>query len=244
MPTSDTAREPGEKKVPNSELELMLLIAHEIRAPLGIVKESISLVVDKILGKTNEKQQKVLLTARRNTDRIDRIIMNVVDLFKLEAGRLELQKLPFDLMTVIRQTSGILRPLAESAGLSFKVTANVESIPVVADKARVANVLTQLVGNAVKFTEKGGVEIRLRKTSELIECSVKDTGIGIASENLPRLFHKFEQFGWVPGGGEKGMGIGLAVAKGIVELHGGKISADSRLGQGSTFTLVLPVGGA
>lgn len=240
MSPSETTREPGTSKAPSSQLDLMLLIAHEIRAPLGIVKESVSLVVDKILGKTNERQQKVLLTARRNTDRIDRIIMNVVDLFKLEEKRLELQKLPFDLMTVVRQITAQFQPVADASGLSFKVTASSETLPVVADKARVANVLSQLVGNALKFTEKGGIELSLQKAGHLVECSVKDTGIGIASENLPRLFKKFEQFGWVPGGGEKGMGIGLAVAKGIVELHGGTIAAESRLSQGSTFRFTLP----
>lgn len=225
---------------PGSDLDLILLIAHEIRAPLGIVKESISLVVDKILGKTNEKQQKVLLTARRNTDRIDRIIMNVVDLFKLEAGRLELQKLPFDLMTVLRQVTAAFQPAAEAAGLEFKVVTSSESLPVTADKQRVMNVLSQLVGNAIKFTPKGEVVVRVEQTQRGVECSVRDTGIGIAPENMPRLFQKFEQFGWVPGGGEKGMGIGLTVAKGIVELHGGRIYAESRPQEGSTFWFSLP----
>jgi signal transduction histidine kinase len=225
---------------PGSDLDLMLLIAHEIRAPLGIVKESISLVVDKILGKTNENQQKVLLTARRNVDRIDRIIMNVVDLFKLEAGRLELQKAPFDLMTVLRQIAGTFQPVADAAGLQFKVISFSESVPVNADKSRVANVLSQLVGNALKFTEKGMVEIKVERTPSGVHCSVRDTGIGIAPENMSRLFKKYEQFGWVPGGGEKGMGIGLAVAKGIVELHGGKLYAESKPAQGSTFAFTLP----
>src|SRR3989338_4510328 len=99
------------EKPPASErLELMLMIAHEIRAPLGIVKESIALVVDKVLGKTNEKQQAVLMTARRNVDRIDRIIMNVVDIYKMEAGRLELQKISFYLITVLRHISGVFHP--------------------------------------------------------------------------------------------------------------------------------------
>ena len=226
---------------PSSDLELILLLAHELRAPLGIVNESIALVVDKVLGKTNEKQQQVLLTARRNVDRIDRIIMNVVDLFKLEAGRLELQKLPFDLMTVVRQTAGTFQPLAESAGLRFKVVSSEPSLPITADKARIANVFSQLVGNAVKFTRKGSIELTLGRNGRTVECSVRDTGIGIVPENMPRLFNKFEQFGWVPGGGEKGMGLGLIVAKGIVELHGGTISAESGPGSGSTFTFTLPV---
>src|SRR3989338_8811184 len=135
------------EKPPASErLELMLMIAHEIRAPLGIVKESIALAVDKVLGKTNEKQQTVLLTARRNVDRIDRIIMNVVDMYKLEAGRLELQKISFDLMTVVRQIAGVFQPLADGAGFQLKVVTSHETLPVTADKPRITNVLSQLFG--------------------------------------------------------------------------------------------------
>ena len=226
---------------PESDLDLILLLAHEIRAPLGIVKESISLVVDKVLGKTNEKQQEVLLTARRNVDRIDRIIMNVVDIFKLEASRLELQKTSFDLMAVVRQVAGVFQPSAAASGLEFKVTSNQESVPVNADKSRLVNVFTQLVGNALKFTRKGRVEIHVEKTAKGVQCSVTDTGIGIASEDMSKLFHKFEQFGWAPGGGEKGMGLGLAVSEGIVELHGGKITAESRPNDGSKLTFSIPL---
>lgn len=227
---------------PESDLDLILLLAHELRAPLGIVKESISLVVDKVLGKTNDKQQLVLLTARRNVDRIDRIIMNVVDIFKLDAGRLELQKTQFDFMTIVRQVAGVFQPLADGAGLKMKVVTSHESLPVTADKSRITNVLSQLVSNAFKFTRKGSIEIALTQKAGGVECAIRDTGIGIANEDIPKLFHKFEQFGWVPGGGEKGMGLGLAVCKGILELHGGKISAQSRPGEGSTFTFTIPSG--
>lgn len=225
---------------PESDLDLILLLAHEIRAPLGIVKESISLVIDKVLGKTNDKQQLVLQTARRNVDRIDRIIMNVVDIYKLEAGRLELQKTSFDLMAAVRQVAGVFQPLADAAGLQFKVVTSHESLPVTADKPRITNVFSQLVGNAFKFTRKGRLEVTLEKKSDGIECSVRDTGIGIAPEDMSKLFHKFEQFGWVPGGGEKGIGLGLAVCKGIIDLHGGTISVESRPGEGAKFTFTLP----
>ncbi len=227
---------------PESDLDLILLLAHELRAPLGIVKESISLVVDKVLGKTNDKQQLVLLTARRNVDRIDRIIMNVVDIYKLEAGRLELQKTSFDLMTAVRQVAGVFQPLADGAGLQLKVVTSHETLPVTADKPRITNVLSQLVGNAFKFTRKGRIEIVLKRNTDGVECSVRDTGIGIAPEEMPKLFHKFEQFGWVPGGGEKGMGLGLAICKGILDIHRGTISAESQPGEGSTFTFTLPGG--
>ena len=221
-------------------LDLILTISHEIRAPLGIVKESIGLVVDKVLGKTNEKQQHVLMTAKRNVDRIDRVIMNLVDISKLEAGRMELKKEPVDLMGIARQVLDSFREAAEGHALELKVVGPREKVEALADKARITTVLKHLVGNAVKFTEKGSIEVVLGEAKDHVECTVRDTGIGIPKENLPNLFVKFQQTGWVPGGGEKGMGLGLAIAKGIVELHGGVLKVESGPGQGAKFTFTLP----
>ena len=227
------------EKTENS-LDLILLIAHEIRAPLGIVKESIALVVDKVLGKTNEKQQHVLLTARRNVDRIDRVVMSLVDFYKLESGRMELQKERMDLMAVVRQTLGSFQATADSQNVELKAVSPRESVEINADKQRIASVLGHLVGNAVKFTSAGRVTVRLGESNGSVECTVEDTGVGIPEENMPKLFGKFQQLGWVPGGGEKGMGLGLAISKGIVELHGGGIRAESKPGKGSAFHFTLP----
>ena len=201
----------------NDRLDLILLISHEIRAPLGIVKESIALVVDKVLGKTNEKQQHVLLTAKRNVDRIDRVVMNLVDISKLEAGRMELQKERMDLMGAVRQALDSFRPAADARSVELKAVGPREKVEVSADKARILAVLKHLVGNAVKFTEKGRIEVTVEEAKDHVECAVRDTGVGISKENLPHLFVKFQQTGWVPEGGEKGRGLGLAITKGIVE---------------------------
>ena len=230
----------GESESAESRLELILLIAHEIRAPLGIVKESISLVVDKVLGKTNEKQQHVLTTARRNVDRIDRVIMNLVDSSKLDARKMELQKEFFDLMGVIRQVLDQYGPAADAQHLALKAVSPQEKVELNADKQRIASVLKHLVGNAIKFTEKGSIQILVEETADRVRCAVRDTGIGISKEDLPKLFGKFRQMGWAPGGGEKGMGLGLAITKGIIELHGGTVRAESEPDKGSTFTFDLP----
>ena len=224
----------------DEQLDMILLIAHEIRAPLGIVKESIALVVDKILGKTNEKQQHVLMTARRNVDRIDRIVMNLVDISKLDAGKMELHKETFDLMALVRQTLAHFRPAADAQTVELKAVAGREHVEVSADKQRIAAVLAHLVGNAVKFTHKGRIEVTLEESAGEVTCTVKDTGIGISKENLSKLFGKYQQLAWVPGGGEKGMGLGLAITKGIVELHGGRVGAQSEPGTGSEFSFILP----
>ncbi len=224
----------------SDSLDLILLIAHEIRAPLGIVKESISLVVDKVLGKTNQKQQHVLLTARKNVDRIDRVIMNLVDISKLDAHRMELHKESMDLMSLVGRTLDSFHAAADMLGLELKAIAPREQVNVFADKQRIASVLQHLVGNAVKFTHEGHIEVTVNESEKEVRCSVQDTGIGISKENQAKLFGKYQQLDWVPGGGEKGMGLGLAIAKGIVELHGGKIGVESQPGKGSKFTFTLP----
>ncbi len=222
------------------ELEFVRMISHEIRAPLGIVKESVSLVHDKILGKTNEKQQHVLSIAKKNINRIDQVVMNLVSISKIEAHKMDLKKERVDLVELVKKTVLDFSPRAAALGFPIKLISSKEKIEIMADKQRLLEALSHLVGNAVKFTEKGSVEIRLTETGSKIECAIQDTGLGISDENKPKIFGKFQQFGWVPGGGEKGMGLGLAVSKGIIELHGGKIKMESHLGQGSTFSFELP----
>ena len=149
-----------------NQLDLILLIAHEVRAPLGIVKESIALVLDKVLGKTNEKQQHVLQTARKNVDRIDRVIMNLVDISKLDAGLMELQKERMDLMAAVRQALDFFRAEADAKGLELKAVSPRERVEVFADKQRITGVLRHLLGNALKFTEKGRIEVTISETKE------------------------------------------------------------------------------
>lgn len=223
------------------DLDFILMLAHELRAPLGIVKESVALVDDKVVGKTNEKQQKILATARKNIHRIDRIIMNVVDIFKLDEGRLELHKEKVDWVVLARRVVEMHRAAAEEKGLSLKAVFSGDRILSHADKQRILDILSHLIGNAVKFTQKGEVVLEIRQLKKTIRCSVRDTGIGVADEHVSKLFKKFAQLDWVPGGGEKGMGLGLAIAKALIELHGGSIRATSVLGKGSCFEFEIPL---
>jgi len=129
---------------------------------------------------------------------------------------------------------------AKEKGLLLKMFAPKKDIEVYVDADKIIQVLTNLVANAIKFTESGYVELALSEDDEEVTCSVMDTGIGFSKEDLPRVFTKFQQFGRSPGGGEKGTGLGLVIAKGLVELHHGKIWVESKLAKGTQFTFTLP----
>ncbi len=222
------------------DLEFAFVIAHELRAPLAIIKEGVALVLNELLGKTNPKQAQVLTTVMRNINRLDLIINNMLDMSKIEKKQLELKREWVDFMGLVKKIDVMFLPKIREKKLQFRVISSHETLDACVDKERMLQVLSHLVSNAIKFTEKGSLEIRLSKANNAIECVVRDTGIGISRDNLPRVFEKFEQFGWAPGGGEKGMGLGLALTKGLVELHGGRVWVESQLGFGSQFGFSIP----
>ncbi len=166
--------------------------------------------------------------------------MNMLSLSKLENGKLELKKEPVDLMDLVKQIVLQLEHSVKENGVKLRVVSSKEKISTELDRLRMLEVLYHLAGNAVKFTKNGTVEIAVRDTGDSVRCTITDTGVGIGKEHLPKVFEKFQQFGWAPGGGEKGMGLGLAIAKGLVELHGGKIQLESTLSKGTRVTFTLP----
>jgi signal transduction histidine kinase len=220
--------------------EFISVVSHELRTPLSLTREGLSLVIDEIPGKINEGQQKCLRTAMNNIDRLNRIIGDLLDVSKIESGKVELNKVQFDLKDVIGQVESIFKQRAADAGLALDVKLPQEPLPVFADRDRTIQIFTNLLANALKFTEKGRIEISAQARDGSIECVVSDTGIGIKEENIPHLFDKFRQFGRVHGPGDKGTGLGLAIVKGIVEMHGGSIVAESVYTEGSRFTVRLP----
>lgn len=219
-------------------------VSHELRTPLSIIKEGISLLLDKIPGPINEQQEKLLRVSRDNMDRLARIINGLLDISKLEAGRVELKRSRMDLREPIRQVIAAFELRATTKGLALNAEVPDEPLPVDADLDKVIQILTNLVGNAMKFTERGGITITAKADGGVVECRVRDTGPGIAPEHLPKMFNRFQQFGRTTGPGEKGTGLGLAITKGLVELHGGTIRVESTVGEGTTFVFTLPRGPA
>ena len=199
-----------------------------------------SLVIDRIPGEINEKQESILVVAKDNIDRLARIINSLLDISKIEADKIEVRKEIFDIVPLIRQILFSFEPKAKTRNLELKTDFYAEKIEVFADLDKITQVFVNLIGNALKFTETGSITVGVKEFENEIQCFVLDTGIGIPKDGLHRVFNRFQQFGRTAGAGEKGTGLGLAIAKGLLELQGGRIWVESELGKGTKFTFVLP----
>lgn len=216
-------------------------VSHELRTPLSITKEGISLVLDRIPGEINEKQERLLVTAKDNIDRLARIINSLLDISKIEAGKLELKRSLVNITDLIKMIVASFQPKASKKGLELKATLLPKAkSEIYADADKIIQVLTNLVNNALKFTEQGFIEINIEERENMLQCAVIDTGRGISKEDLSKIFSKFLQFGRTEGGGERGTGLGLSIAKGLVEMHHGEIWVESELGKGTKFIFTLP----
>ncbi|MCX5800132.1 MAG: ATP-binding protein [Candidatus Eisenbacteria bacterium] len=228
------------KKLDQLKKDFISTVSHELRTPLAITKEGIRLILDGITGEMNDKQEKILSIAGSNIDRLARIIDGLLDLSKIESGKVELKRGLVDIAGMIRQVASSFELNLKGKPLELRINVPKKQIDAFVDPDKLIQVFTNLIGNAFKFTDSGYIEVSLQEREKEIECVVVDTGLGITEEDMPKVFSKFEQFGRLPGPGEKGTGLGLAITKGIIELHGGKIWVESEPGQGAKFSFVLP----
>jgi PAS domain S-box-containing protein len=230
----------SEKEIDRLKTEFISTVSHELRTPLTTIRESVSQVLDGILGPTTAQQQEFLSICLEDIDRLTRIINDLLDISQIEAKKVELKREVVDIAALVK---GIALPFAsrfKEKELELKISLAREALEVFIDKDKIIQVFTNLVGNSLKFTEKGYIEIAVAEKEDCMECSVFDTGRGIAEDDLPKVFSKFQQFGRVDGPGEKGTGLGLSIAKGIVEMHHGKIWIESRFGEWTRFSFTIP----
>jgi GGDEF domain-containing protein/anti-sigma regulatory factor (Ser/Thr protein kinase) len=178
--------------------------------------------------------------ALSDVDRLSRMIDDLLDISKLDAGKMKMKIEMCEMVALVLKIISSFVPQAKAKGLEMKGNFSKEKIKAYGDKDRITQVFSNLIGNAIKFTQKGYIEISIVDKEGEIECSVSDTGPGIDKKDLPQLFDKFQQFGHPVSGEEKGTGLGLAIVKGIVELHKGKIWVESQVNAGTKFTFVLP----
>jgi len=228
------------EKLDRLKSDFLSTVSHELRTPLTTIREGVSQVLDGALGATTKEQREFLTITLEDIERLERIINDLLDISKIEAGKVDLNQKLIDISETVRLISSSFISQTKSKGLDLMLNIPEEEILVYADRDKIIQVLTNLIGNAIKFTKKGYIEISVREKRECIECSIFDTGQGISVEHLPNIFDKFQQFTRSVGPGQKGTGLGLSIAKGIIDLHQGDIFVESKLDKGSKFTFTLP----
>jgi signal transduction histidine kinase len=225
------------QKVIEARQEILGIVAHDLRNPLNTIHMATSLLLEQPGLETARVSQ--LRIIQRSGERMNRLIQDLLSVTTIEAGRLSIAPQKISMPDLLHEAAETLGPIAREKSLTFATSAADDLPPVRADPARVLQVFSNLVGNAVKFTPAGGtITLSAVRAGDRVECSVSDTGPGIPPAQLPRLFGKFWQ---AKRGDGRGVGLGLAIALGIVEAHGGTIEVASELGRGSVFTFALPV---
>ncbi|MBI5699554.1 HAMP domain-containing histidine kinase [Candidatus Saganbacteria bacterium] len=221
--------------------ELITNVSHELRTPLSIVKEGLLMVRDGLAGTVNEKQREYLNNAKESIDRLTRIIANLLNIAKLENQSFEIFPQPVDIAKLACKIADSFLPKMAAAGLIFQCLPEKETIWALADADKIHEVFYNLIEDAVKFTPRGGrITVKIKEKAMDVECSVEDTGAGISPEDQKKLFKRFSRLNHEPG--VKGIGLGLAICKGIVELHRGRIWVESAVGKGTKFFFTLPKG--
>ncbi len=218
------------------------VVSHELRNPLFAILELVRIVHGSIAASGPQDQKNILEMVMKSISRLFRITDDLLAIAKLEAGKAREEKTLFNINEVVREVAGLFEELARKKGLQLKTSFFEEVVEVYADKDNITRVFTNMLSNALKFCQEGFVEISVSGSGEDVRCCVKDTGCGIAPEELDKVFSKFEQFGKPVSGGEKGTGLGLSISKEIVERLGGKIGVESELGKGTTFFFTLSKG--
>jgi signal transduction histidine kinase len=220
--------------------EFLANMSHELRTPLNAVIGFSEVLAQGMFGDVNEKQSEYLHDILDSGRHLLSLINDILDLSKIEAGRMELEVSEFDLPLAIQNALTLVRERALRRGIALHHVIDNRVAGIRADERKVKQVLLNLLSNAIKFTpEGGGIEVRAAPVDGMVEVSVTDTGVGIAPEDQEAVFEEFRQVGTADKKAE-GTGLGLALSRKFIELHGGRISVRSQLGTGSTFTFTLP----
>ena len=229
------------EKLDKLKSDFVASVSHGLRTPLAVTLEGLSIVLDSIPGPINEKQKNILLTARQNLEQLNQVIGDLLDISQIEAGQLDLRLGFVNVIKLFQNFINSYQPIAVSKDIKLSIQIPQDSLYLYIDRDKIIQVIENLLDNALKFTKKGGsihVAMHMRKNDVLFTFT--DTGIGIAKEDMPRLFNKFQQLARLEGVGLQGSGLGLTISKAVIELHGGEIWAESQLGKGTSFYFTLP----
>jgi sensor domain CHASE-containing protein/signal transduction histidine kinase len=224
--------------------EFLANMSHELRTPLNSIIGFSDLLYEQVYGELNEKQLKSIGNISKSGKHLLNLINSILDLSKVEAGKLELSYKQFELASKLNIIKDILSPIADKKNIHVEINMDSNLTSICADEARFAQIIYNLVDNAIKFSyENGLVKIGARKKGDMVEITVKDTGIGIKPEDQGKLFKPFSQVDSFLSKQFQGTGLGLSLVKQIVQLHGGYVWFRSNPGEGSTFAFAIPIEG-
>lgn len=233
-----------EKEIDRMKSEFISTVSHELRTPLTSVREAIAQILEQILGPINDSQKEYLKISLDELDRLAAIVNDLLDVGKIESGKIELKQTHFDICSLIRKVAKAHHRVLDHKGLSLQIILPEQPVWVHADFDKITQVVTNLISNAYKFTATGGeISVEVRAYERECWICVKDTGCGLSRDDLERVFERFVQVGRTYGPGRKGTGLGLAICKSLIELHGGKIWAESEPRKGARFYFTLPLEG-
>jgi signal transduction histidine kinase len=216
-------------------------MSHELRTPLNAIIGFSEVLSDRMLGEVNDKQAEYLSDILESGRHLLSLINDILDLSKIEAGRMELEPTEFDLKGAVENAVSLVRERAHRRGIKLERTIDEHVGPIRGDERKVKQVLLNLLSNALKFTPEGGeIKVQVESRDGMAEISVTDSGVGIAPEDQEAVFEEFRQVGTAEKKVE-GTGLGLAISRKFIELHGGRIWVRSQVGTGSTFAFTLPL---
>jgi signal transduction histidine kinase len=240
--SAEIGRLVGEVEAANrNKSEFLANMSHELRTPLNAIIGFSEVLSERMFGDVNDKQAEYLHDILESGRHLLALINDVLDLSKIEAGRMELERGDFDLSATIENTLVLVRERAQRRNIALTRTIDDGLGTILADERKVKQVLLNLLSNAIKFTPEGGrIDVRAALRDGMAEVSVSDTGVGIAPEDQDKVFEEFRQVGTASKKVE-GTGLGLAISRKFIELHGGRIWVTSQIGNGSTFAFNLPV---
>jgi signal transduction histidine kinase len=216
-------------------------MSHELRTPLNAIIGFSEVLSERMFGELNDKQDEYLKDIHASGQHLLSLINDILDLSKIEAGRMELELTDFDLPTAIDNALTLVRERAGRRGIVLHQATDEGPGQIRGDERKIKQVLLNLISNAIKFSPDGGrIDVQAITVDGSVEVSVSDTGVGVAPEDQEAIFEEFRQVGTASKKVE-GTGLGLALSRKFVELHGGRIWVKSQVGVGSTFTFTLPV---
>lgn len=229
------------KELDEMKQEFVSSVTHELRSPLTAITQFVSLLMDGKYGAVTGRQRESLLTVKNNAIRLSSLVDDLLTTAKIDAKRSEVFLETFDVRELMTEVQKLFEPLALEKGLAFKVDVPINTVHVYADRGKINQILNNLISNAIKFTNKGWIELVVREEKGAVQVAVVDTGLGIPEGDKPKIFDKFFR-GASTAHAVKGTGLGLSIVKAFVELQGGTVWVESNPGGGSKFIFNLPRG--